>query len=156
MAAWLNNCRRFSPGFWFGTMLLMLLAACTHDANEAGLSLMKIRVESEQLIAPAHWPHPQSGNAMNVSGNVLLDIAQLWPLPEAKNSVVTLTKIPDGNGYTAILIVDEVVGDDSVSGFRYKLGLKKRDAKWVVVEAQKSWRCWPDRGHTHFSNQPCA
>ena len=154
MAARLNDCRRFSLGFWFGTMLLMMLAACAHDANEPGLSLMKIRVESEQLIAPAQWPHPQSGK--NASGNILLDIAQLWPLPEAKNSVMTFSKTPDGHGYTAILIVDEVVGDDSVSGFRYKLGLKKRDAKWVVVEAQKSWRCWPDRGHAHFSKQPCA
>lgn len=151
-----NGWLRFFRACWFGPIWLMLLAACSPDANEPGVSLLKIRVESEQLIAPAQWPRPQAGNSMNASANILLELAQLWPVPNAKNSVMTYSKTHDGQGYTAILIVDEVVGDDSVSGYRYQLGLKKVDSKWIIVEAKKSWRCWPDRGHKHFSIQPCV
>ena len=80
-----NGWLRFFRACWFSPIWLMLLAACSSDANEPGVSLLKIRVESEQLIAPAQWPRPQAANSMNASANILLELAQLWPVPNAKN-----------------------------------------------------------------------
>ncbi|AZZ91946.1 hypothetical protein EUZ85_14890 [Hahella sp. KA22] len=58
--------------------------------------------------------------------------------------------------YSVVLINDNIPDDDSVSGYRYDIVLKRdKSDNWVLVEMTQSWRCWEDRGHTQFGVEPC-
>lgn len=47
--------------------------------------------------------------------------------------------------------------NDSVQGERFDITIEKKSAQlWLIQEAKKSWRCWPDRGHDFYSTEPCV
>lgn len=77
----------------------------------------------------------------------------------ARSSVVSINRVEDDkrDAYAGVLVFDAIPDDDSVGGYRYDLQLD-RDVQggWKITEAMRSWRCWKDRGHRHFSTEPCV
>lgn len=56
---------------------------------------------------------------------------------------------------TLILITNEGLLDDSVMGIKYKIVLKKAGDVWLIQNAGKAVKCWPGRGHSNYSPEPC-
>ncbi|WP_041598788.1 hypothetical protein [Hahella chejuensis] len=79
------------------------------------------------------------------------------PISEQGAVVVRSNRKGSEKEYSVVLINDNIPDDDSVSGYRYHIVLKRNISdKWIVVEMKQSWRCWEDRGHTQFSAEPCV
>jgi len=58
--------------------------------------------------------------------------------------------------YTITIITDGFL-DDSVRGQRDEI-IVIRDAYkiWHLKSVKSTWRCWSDRGHSHYSIEPCS
>lgn len=79
---------------------------------------------------------------------------------KANNSLISINQINHSGHtiYKAVLIFNEIPDDDSISGYRYNVTLKNEHnnkTKWQVIDITRSWRCWPDRGHSAFNAEPC-
>jgi hypothetical protein len=56
-----------------------------------------------------------------------------------------------------VLIAYENLLDDSVSGVKYKIDLKKNEnGTWNIESVGKAVKCWEGRGHTDYSAKPCS
>jgi len=56
-----------------------------------------------------------------------------------------------------VVITNEKVMDDSISGVKYKVDLKKNEnGTWNIESVGKAVKCWEGRGHTDFSASPCS
>ena len=56
-----------------------------------------------------------------------------------------------------VIITNEKLMDDSVSGIKYKIDLKKNEnGAWIIMNAGKAVKCWQGRGHRHYSAKPCT
>ena len=45
--------------------------------------------------------------------------------------------------------------DDSVAAERTVFTMNYREGQWETVSRVTTQRCWPERGHQQFSEQPC-
>lgn len=72
-------------------------------------------------------------------------LSKIWFVPNAYYSVISINKIKydQMNIYAVTLIFDNVLDDDSVSGYRYDIRLNSElPGRWKLTEVRKSWRCW--------------
>jgi len=64
------------------------------------------------------------------------------------------TESPDS---ATVIVTNENLMDDSVSGVKYKLKLKKNGSGvWVIESVGKAVKCWEGRGHSDYSAKPCS
>lgn len=134
----------------------LLLAACGETSQESSAQLLGLAVAGELPIDIKTLPQSAAmptDNALALSAHLAL----AWGGAQGNNQLITLSKLPDNSGYAAVLIIDGGQGDDSIRGYRYTLQLQQLPTgKWRVVRAGKSWRCWPERGHSSYGSTPCA
>jgi hypothetical protein len=133
-----------------------MLLGCNATATD---HLMRIPVDSSESIPPdeANKQLAALDTSRDEYSSPLSVATLLWHQPSAGTSAVAATRVGDSNSYKAIVILDAVPGDDSVSGWRYDLRLTKTEAdKWAVSDLRRSWRCWDGRGHRNFSTEPCT
>lgn len=141
---------------------LFLSASCSSlSLDTLDKYLLSIPVMDSQLISTNEISHRLVNTAHDSGGidNPLLIISRLWFEPYARNTVALIDKTKDDSFdiYTSVLIFDNIPDDDSLSGYRYDIKLRKDSSGgWQVTEARKSWRCWQDRGHRYFSTEPCV
>ncbi|HEY6335648.1 MAG TPA: hypothetical protein VI113_07150 [Alphaproteobacteria bacterium] len=63
----------------------------------------------------------------------------------------------DSASQTMVIVTDEGAHDDSIDTTRFRIFLSMTEAGyWKIDRARQSWRCWPGRGHRHFSTEPCG
>ncbi len=56
-----------------------------------------------------------------------------------------------------VVITNEKLMDDSISGVKYKVDLKTNDnGTWNIQSVGKAVKCWQGRGHTDYSASPCS
>ena len=56
-----------------------------------------------------------------------------------------------------VTITNEKLMDDSISGVKYKVDLKKNEnGTWNIEGVGKAFKCWEGRGHTDYSPEPCS
>ena len=146
---------------------ILIMSCHSQDDKNASHHLLLIPIKGSSLIDHQDFDNRltqithklQTTDNSNEVDNPLFIISQIWSEPYSRNTVASIEKTTGDSfdTYTAILIFDGIPDDDSVSGYRYDIKLKK-DAKgvWQVTEARKSWRCWQDRGHRYFGIEPCA
>jgi hypothetical protein len=61
-----------------------------------------------------------------------------------------------GRSRTDLTITDQGAKDDSVCGYRFRVTLQMgSEGSWQIVDAGRSWNCWPGRGHQGFSTASC-
>lgn len=54
-------------------------------------------------------------------------------------------------------ITNEKLLDDSVSGIKHKVDLKRNEnGTWNIESVGKAVKCWEGRGHTEYSASPCS
>lgn len=65
--------------------------------------------------------------------------------------------INSGESPTKAVVTIEVseLPDDSVSAEKTVFTMSYQNDRWQIVNQVKTQRCWPGRGHTDFSEQPC-
>ncbi len=124
------------------------------------MNLLSIPVESTEVVNHDGFNRQllQLPDSPGKADNLFFVLPQLWFEPLAKDSVMSINKIKaDGSYvYAVTLIFDNIPDDDSVSGYRYDIKLRKNlHGIWLITEAKKSWCCWQGRGHSYFSVAPC-
>lgn len=94
----------------------------------------------------------------NRSEDLQVLLPKLLGNASSQNSVVSVSRVDDQrDAYVAVLNFDAIADDDSVSGYRYDLHVdREAQGRWRIIEAQRSWRCWKDRGHRYLSIEPCS
>ncbi len=151
------------------TVFFFILTTSCHfqDDENSGHNLLLIPIKDSRLIDYQDFDNRltqithklQTTDNSNEIDNPLFIISQIWFEPYSRNTVASIetNKGDSFYAYAVILIFDDIPDDDSVSGYRYDIKLKK-DSKgvWQVIEARKSWRCWQDRGHRYFGIEPCV
>jgi hypothetical protein len=56
-----------------------------------------------------------------------------------------------------VTITNEKLMDDSISGVKYKVDLKKNEnGTWNILSVGKAIKCWKGRGHADYSSEPCS
>jgi hypothetical protein len=146
----------------FLVLALSLLISCSSQhirgSNNDLLSIPVNGFESIDLDS-LNRRLQQITQASGATESLYVVLAKLWSEPYSRNSAITIKMIEnvEFEAYTATLIFDNIPDDDSVSGYRYDIKLKK-DLHGIlhIIEAKKSWRCWQDRGHYDFSVEPCV
>lgn len=138
-----------------------LLSCSPQKDKGVHVNLLSIPIKSSKLINHDDFNHQilQLTHHSEKIDNLFFILSKLWFEPYSQNSIISVNKIKDDHldAYAATLIFDHIPDDDSLSGYRYDIKLKKDLQEiWQITEAKKSWRCWPDRGHTYFSIEPCS
>lgn len=54
-----------------------------------------------------------------------------------------------------VTIEESGLQDDSVYAEKTVFTMHYQQDKWQIVNRVKTQRCWPERGHQDFSEQPC-
>jgi len=63
----------------------------------------------------------------------------------------------ESRGSATVVITNEKLMDDSISGVKYKVDLKKNEnGTWNIESVGKAVKCWERRGHTDYSASPCS
>ncbi|VAW69850.1 hypothetical protein MNBD_GAMMA09-2499 [hydrothermal vent metagenome] len=142
--------------------LLCFIVACSSENKQnVSINLLSITVKNSEVISHVELNHKLvrlSRKLQNIN-NLYFILSQLWPTENAYYSSISINRINDDSQdiYTAILIFDNIPDDDSVSGFRYDIRLKRNSPElFVITQAKRSWRCWEDRGHRYFDTAPCS
>lgn len=155
----------FREKYFFHIFLFFsLLSACAAPAdNKTNIDLLSIA---------SHNPKSLAHEAFNKK---LIDATaskELWSTEPitilhtfigtslGRNVILTLNKM-DAEGpqniYSAVVIFDDIPDDDSILGYRYEIKLAQNEQDiWQIIEANKSWRCRKNRGHSDFSGENCA
>lgn len=74
---------------------------------------------------------------------------------ECRERRIEIQSTPEAFRDAHIVIIEEGLMDDSVFGIRYELMLRLGKHGWMVESADKTWKCWPGRGHQYYSDEPC-
>lgn len=75
---------------------------------------------------------------------------------EIKSRIIEIVAPFMSDNAVTLMITDDGLADDSVRSQKYKIELKKNESDfWEITSAQKTWRCWQDRGHQDYSVKPC-
>ena len=72
-----------------------------------------------------------------------------------KQTIERINESAESLDKTLIFITNEGLLDDSVMGIKYKIVLKKEGNVWLIQNAGKAVKCWPGRGHSNYSAEPC-
>ena len=142
------------------TFLLILSACGANDSTGQTPGLLSVdRVSSEDFDhGLLDLELNQLADQSEKNDNLLYVLSHLFWEKEASESAISIDRIETDrfDGYAATLVFDGVQ-DDAVRGYRYDLKLNKNaQGIWEIADAQKSWRCLPGRGHSHFSSEPCS
>ena len=93
-----------------------------------------------------------------VSIESLEELAE-WYLPKdtyAEGNYQYSVSFEEQKGQILLNIVEEGINDDSVAGKMIKMTLVPQEGnQWKVLKIQEAYRCWPNRGHEAWSDQPC-
>lgn len=146
---------------FFLTFALSLLISCSsQNKKSSNIDLLSIPINGFELINldSLNRRLQQITQKSDTPDNLYVVVSKLWSEPSSRNSSISIDKIEDDTFevYAATLIFDNIPDDDSISGYRYDIKLKK-DLQGIlqIIEAKQSWRCWQDRGHRYFSVEPC-
>lgn len=58
-------------------------------------------------------------------------------------------------GAEVVIVQEEKIPDDSISGEIRFFKLRKENNHWDLAEVSAVWKCYPGRGHTDYSTEPC-
>lgn len=72
------------------------------------------------------------------------------------NEKIEITEKTLNNGHVEITLIHDNLLDDAVRGEKYVMELTIHKDKWTVVSLKKNWKCWDNRGHTHWGIAPCG
>jgi hypothetical protein len=142
-------------------VVLSTLSSCSQANKNSGVDLLSIPIESSEhvdlddLTRRLH----ELIRAKKSTADLVSLVSELLAPSSYGQSVISIDKRRDDqfDVFSVILIADNVPDDDSVSGYRYDVKLK-RESKGLlkILEARRSWRCWEDRGHRNFSVDACS
>jgi hypothetical protein len=75
---------------------------------------------------------------------------------ESKKRTIEIDSSPEAFRDAHIVVTEEGLMDDSVAGVRFEVMLRQgKGDVWIVESAEKTWKCWPGRGHQDYSDKPC-
>jgi hypothetical protein len=74
----------------------------------------------------------------------------------AATTTVVVSAAAEGRGPSRVAVTLDRLLDDSVRALRYELALERTPDGWRLRSATVAQRCWPGRGHTRFSPEPCV
>lgn len=117
--------------------LLLFLASCsaTVDSTEFNSQIAsRTDIDSpEELIKLYYGPYEVEGNS----------------------KLTITTKTSDDNKFE-ITLINNRIGDDSVSDIRIVMTAKKTNQTWLVLDVKKSWKCHDGRGHSYWAATKCS
>ena len=149
--------RAKEPCFTLG-LILFLLTSIDHSVMAMELPGIPVRSYENLDISKFQQLLSKSAEGNEVWTDDPLQIALRLVGPfEAKIQQITRKHDSAESARKAeVIVIEEGYLDDSIRGARYEFVLEK-DVKnrWQIISAKKSWRCWPNRGHDDFSQQPC-
>jgi len=79
-------------------------------------------------------------------------------IPDSMTQTITRTyESAESRDSATVTITNEKLMDDSISGVRYKIDLKRNEiGTWNIESVGKAVKCWEGRGHTDFSAESCS
>ena len=137
------------------------LNSCSNesDSNNSAIDLLSIKVSSWKSVNVAKF-------------NKKIDIAAKQGAQWVKDPISVTRKYSYWPGRTALIfikgsgerpseykitIIADGFLDDSVRGQRDEIIVIRNQFKiWYLKSVKKAWRCWSDRGHSHYSIEPCS
>jgi hypothetical protein len=63
---------------------------------------------------------------------------------------------PEGGGPTTVTVLQVGLADDSVAAVRHVLRYEPKGDGWQLVDAVRTQRCQPGRGHADFAAADCV
>lgn len=144
---------------FFITYLSLLIMSCDLlKENHKHKNLLLITAESSEVLNHDEYNKQLKIISTNIKQeNLYYILSEVLFIPNARNSVISINKNSHKNFYGAVIIYDDVLDDDSVSGYRYDIKMHRTESEaWEFIEIRQSWRCWEDRGHRAFSLLPCS
>lgn len=97
-----------------------------------------------------------SKNETWTNSPTLVALTFVGDFDEIKSRIIEIVAPFMADNAVTLMITDDGIADDSVRSQKYKIELKKNESDfWEITSAQKTWRCWQDRGHQDYSVKPC-
>lgn len=85
----------------------------------------------------------------------LLSMGEYFQDNVSNLSVIQHVNSGESPDKAVVTIEESGLLDDSVSAEKTVFTMHYQKDRWQIVSRVKTQRCWPERGHQDFSEQPC-
>ena len=86
---------------------------------------------------------------------VVVSLNFIGPIQGREQTIIRTNVSAEASDTTEVIITTEGILDDSVQGVKYRISLKRSKNIWLIQSAEKAHKCWPGRGDTEYSPEPC-
>ncbi|GAA0189319.1 hypothetical protein GCM10009122_49380 [Fulvivirga kasyanovii] len=84
-------------------------------------------------------------------------VRTLFPFHKTEGkSRLIIEQVMDSQDFTTIILTHEGILDDSVSGEKRIIELKRINGQWKIISIKLGFKCWENRGHTYYSGELCS
>lgn len=138
-----------------------VLGACDGDGSRRSVSdkLLDIPVTGAESFDHSLFDIElnQLADQSQKNDNLLYVLSHLFWEKGTTDVHVSIKQLNDehAQNYRALLVFDGIK-DDAVASYLYQITLSKGTQKaWKIIDASRSWRCQPQRGHQTFDSDMC-
>lgn len=152
----------FLGTFILFSLLLTGLTACdrTETVSGTGADLLSLKVDSTKPIDISAFNQTLALAGKNGEAwakDPITIIRRLLNWGRDREAVMAFKGPGEHPRYYKFVVISNRYLDDSVQGERFDIEIEQDESQnWQIKSANKSWRCWNERGHETYSIKPCA